>query len=72
MSGICTTPFSIGTLVAIGHVAEIAEEALERDLLLLRRQDVQGREIAGAEIRRMRHAGGAALLRRAGRSPIAP
>src|ERR1044072_319259 len=43
--------------LAIRHVSEIAEETLERALFLLRGEDVQGREIAGAEIGRMRHAG---------------
>src|ERR1700752_5292631 len=38
--------------LAIGHMAEIAEEALKRGLLFLGGEDVQGREIARPEVRR--------------------
>src|SRR4051812_2716566 len=48
--------------LAIGHMAEIAEEALQCDLLLLGGKNVQRRQIARSEIRRMRHAGRATLF----------
>src|SRR5947209_4339931 len=46
----------------VGGVVEIAEEAFQRDGLFLRGEDVERRQIARAEIGRMRHAGRAALL----------
>src|SRR4029078_4270687 len=44
---------------SVGHVGEIAEETLQRALLLLGGEDVQRREVPRAEVGRMGHAGGA-------------
>src|SRR5947209_18481181 len=46
----------------VGHMAEIAEEAFERDLFLFGGEDMQRREITGPKVRRMWHARRAILL----------